>query len=81
MAEAAVVGRPDLRLGEKVVAVIQLSAGAPPDDATRDRLTAVCQRQLARYKVPEEWIFVSTMPRNAMNKVVKARLKADIFGS
>ena len=81
VAEAAVVGRPDLRLGEKVVAVIQLSAGAPPDDATRDRLTAVCQRQLARYKVPEEWIFVSTMPRNAMNKVVKARLKADIFGS
>jgi acyl-CoA synthetase (AMP-forming)/AMP-acid ligase II len=80
IAEAAVIGRPDVRLGEKVVAVIQLSPGETGTDDTVERLTDACRSQLARYKVPEEWIFVTSMPRNAMNKVVKARLRAEILG-
>lgn len=81
VAEAAVIGRPDPRLGERVVAVIQLSPGATAGEALQGELEAHCRANLARYKTPEEWIFVSEMPRNAMNKVVKAQLKAQHFGS
>ena len=81
VAEAAVIGRPDVRLGEKVVAVVQLSADGAGDAEQLERLAEACRRSLARYKVPEEWIFVRSMPRNAMNKVVKSRLRTEIFGA
>ncbi|MBV9509052.1 MAG: AMP-binding protein [Caulobacteraceae bacterium] len=79
--EAAVIGRPDNRLGERVVAVVQLPAGGQASEALRAELEAHCRENLARYKVPEEWIFVDAMPRNAMNKVVKAKLREQHFGA
>ena len=69
---AAVFGLPDPRLGERVVAVVQPRAGASPDEGT---LKQHVGGQLARYKVPEAVRFVDEMPRNAMNKIVKARLR------
>ena len=79
VADAAVIGREDDRLGERVVAVIQLGRGDIEQDAVRELLQASCLQQLARYKVPEEWVFVDSMPRNAMNKVVKSELKKALF--
>ena len=73
--DAAVVGRPDPRLGEIVAAFVELAPGVAADGALREALAAACRDQLARYKVPELWTFVDAMPRNAMNKIVKARLK------
>lgn len=71
VAAAAVFGLPDVRLGERVVAVVQLAAGA---SAEADALTAYVRGRLARYKTPEEVRFVDEMPRNAMNKIVKREL-------
>ena len=71
VAECAVLGIPDRRLGERVVAAVVL---APGGDASADALQAHCARQLARYKVPERIAFVDAMPRNAMSKVVKREL-------
>ena len=34
-----------------------------------------CLAQLARYKVPREYVFVDSLPRNAMGKVQHFRLK------
>ena len=79
VADCAVVGRPDERLGETVVAFVQPSPGAAASDDLREALLTLCRENLARYKVPEEIVFVTDMPRNAMNKVVKAELKARHF--
>jgi acyl-CoA synthetase (AMP-forming)/AMP-acid ligase II len=75
VADCAVVGKPDVRLGEKVVAFVQAAPGALASGSLQEDLQTLCRDNLARYKVPEEWIFVSEMPRNAMNKVVKSKLK------
>ncbi len=69
----AVVGLPDERLGERVVAVVQFTPGAALTD---DELTAHCGANLARYKVPERWVVVDELPRNAMGKIVRQDLPA-----
>jgi O-succinylbenzoic acid--CoA ligase len=62
---------PDERLGERVVAVVEPEAGGPFDAAAvRDH----CLAHLARYKVPERFVPVDRLPRNAMGKIVRADL-------
>jgi len=72
VAACAVVGRPDDRLGERVVAFVQPVEGATLDI---DQLRAHCSANLARYKVPEEFHVVDAFERNAMGKIVKAGLR------
>jgi long-chain acyl-CoA synthetase len=68
---SAVVGVPDERLGERVVALVEPAAGVTLDlDALRAHLTA----NLARYKVPEQIVVVTSFPRNAMGKIVRKDL-------
>ncbi|HTO69242.1 MAG TPA: AMP-binding protein [Myxococcota bacterium] len=73
VAASAVLGRPDTRLGQRVVAAVQLAPGA---SARPDELAAFARERLARYKVPEEIALVAALPRNAMGKVVKRELEA-----
>lgn len=72
VAACAVVGRPDDRLGERVVAFVQPAEGATLD---LEALRAHCAANLARYKVPEEFHVVEAFERNAMGKIVKAGLR------
>jgi long-chain acyl-CoA synthetase len=65
---AAVIGIPDDRLGQRVGAAVEL---APGSDVTVDDLKAHCLKNLARYKVPEQWRLVP-LSRNAMGKVVRS---------
>jgi len=76
VAEAAVFGLPDVRLGERVVAAVVLEPGAGAD---AEALRVHCADQLARYKVPDSIAIVDAMPRNAMSKIVKRAL-APLFG-
>jgi long-chain acyl-CoA synthetase len=69
VAEVAVFGIPDERLGEKVAALVQLS-----EETDLGVLRAVCAGQLARYKVPEVWGVVDTFPLNAMGKIIRTGL-------
>ena len=73
MAASAVLGRPDRRLGERVVAAVQLAAGA---SVRVEQLVDFARARLARYKVPEEIAIVAVLPRNAMGKVVKRELES-----
>ena len=73
VAACAVVGTPDERLGERVVAFVEPAPGA---SVTGDELASHCRAQLAAYKVPEEWHLVDEMPRNAMGKILKPDLRA-----
>lgn len=65
---SAVVGVPDERLGERVVALIE---GPSVDIAA---LTEHCLANLAKYKVPERFVLVDQFPRNAMNKIIRKEL-------
>jgi len=72
VAEAAVFGVPDARLGERVVAALVL---APGSEATPQQLRDACGAELARYKVPERIALVESLPKNAMSKVLKRELR------
>ncbi len=69
---SAVVGIPDERLGERVGAFVELAPGARVE---AESLRAQCLEKLARYKVPERIEFIERLPRNAMNKIERAKLK------
>ena len=72
VADAAVVGRPDDRLGHEVVAFVELVSGAT---ASPDELRAGCAERLARYKVPTRLHLVAGFERNAMGKIQKGSLE------
>jgi acyl-CoA synthetase (AMP-forming)/AMP-acid ligase II len=77
VAAVAVLGIADERLGQRVAAVIELSEAATvvPAGELLQSLQAHCAMQLARYKVPEQIRFVDSLPRNAMNKIIKPQLQ------
>ncbi len=76
VSEAAVLGHADDRLGERVVAAVQLEAGASVEASELREFTL---ERLARYKVPDDIRVLKALPRNAMGKVVKRELEP-LFG-
>ena len=66
IAECAVIGRPDPKWQEVPVAYVVRRAGRAADSAA---LEAYLLGQLARFKVPREYVFVERLPRNALGKV------------
>jgi acyl-CoA synthetase (AMP-forming)/AMP-acid ligase II len=73
VAEAAVFGVPDDRLGELVGAAIVLADGA---SLTEDRLREFLSTSLAKFKIPERiWILGEPLPRNASGKFLKRDLR------
>ena len=66
---SAVIGVADERLGERVVALIE-------GDADEEALRDYCLANLAKYKVPERFVFIDQFPRNAMNKIIRKDLQA-----
>jgi fatty-acyl-CoA synthase len=75
VAEAAVVGAPDPKWQEVPVACVVPRAGVQADPA---EIEAFCLRELARFKVPRRYIFVESLPRNALGKVQHFRLKEQL---
>lgn len=73
VAGSAVAGVPDERLGERVVAAVELDGGAA---LSADELIERCTTELARYKVPERILLVEELPRNAMGKVDRKAVAA-----
>jgi fatty-acyl-CoA synthase len=72
VAECGVIGRPDSRWDEVPVAYIIRRTGASTD---ADSLKTHVQSQLARFKVPREFVFVEDLPRTALGKVQHFMLK------
>jgi acyl-coenzyme A synthetase/AMP-(fatty) acid ligase len=70
VADAAVVGRVDERLGEVPVAYVVVSG----HDVEADALLALCREHLAPYKVPVRIEIVDGLPRNEIGKIVLGQL-------
>jgi non-ribosomal peptide synthetase component E (peptide arylation enzyme) len=71
--EVAVVGYPDERLGEKVCAVV---VPKPGERVTLEEIVRYLkEKDIAVYKLPERLHIVDAMPRNAINKIEKQKLK------
>jgi fatty-acyl-CoA synthase len=73
--EACVVGRPDARWGEAVVAAVVLRRGARMSEA---EVMALFQGRIARYKHPREVRFMAQLPRSALGKIRKEDVRAAI---
>ena len=69
--ESAVVGLPDDDLGERVHAFV-----VPESSVDLTELESFARSQLAGFKVPKAISLIDELPRNAMGKVQKARLRA-----
>ncbi|SDG78763.1 class I adenylate-forming enzyme family protein [Roseospirillum parvum] len=75
VADAVVVGRSDGRWGEVPVACVVLRQG---HSLTAEALLARFEGRLARYKHPKDVAFFNALPRNAMGKVQRFRLRATL---
>jgi long-chain acyl-CoA synthetase len=75
VAEAAVVGVPDERLGEEVMAAIVVR---PAMELLEHELVTWCRERLAAYKCPRVFQFRSELPKNTLGKILKDELAAGV---
>jgi len=73
VALAAVIGMPDERWGERVVAYVVLSDDA--NEITSDVLVGHCRSLIAGYKVPKALHIVPALPMTSTGKIMKRALK------
>ena len=75
IADVSVVGLPDARRGEIVVAAVVLKPGATLDEAA---IRAYAKQRLARYKVPRRVVAVEELPKSLLGKVLRAQVRQDL---
>jgi fatty-acyl-CoA synthase len=72
VASAQVIGVPDARLGEELMAWVALREG---EALTDDELRAFCSERLSHFKVPRYWKVVAEFPMTVTGKVQKFRMR------
>jgi acyl-CoA synthetase (AMP-forming)/AMP-acid ligase II len=70
--EVAVLGQPDPKWGENVVAVIAVRPGFA---VSSSEIIAFCKERIASYKKPRHVVFIDVLPKNASGKVLKRELR------
>jgi acyl-CoA synthetase (AMP-forming)/AMP-acid ligase II len=78
IAQAAVIGVPDERMGEVGMAFVVPTAGTAPDP---DAVVAWAREHMANFKVPRRVEVVAALPMNASNKVLKGELRERAAGA
>ena len=72
VADVQVVGLPDLKLGETVLAWVKLKAG---ESATEDEIREFCKGRIAHFKIPQYVRFVEAFPMTVSGKVQKYQIR------
>ena len=78
VAESAVVGLPDARWGEVPVAVLVRSPDAAGQALDAEAVLAHLQSRIARFKLPRRVVFMDSLPKSALGKVLKPQLQAQL---
>jgi acyl-CoA synthetase (AMP-forming)/AMP-acid ligase II len=73
VADVAVIGVPSERWGESPIAIV---VPRPAADLTEQHVLDHCRANLARFKCPAKVVFVDSLPRSAVGKVLKRDLRA-----
>lgn len=79
VAEAAVIGVVHAKWGQvpRAVVVLRGSSGTNQTEGREVALRGFCRERLAKYKVPESFRFVTSLPRTGAGKVDKKRLESE----
>ena len=72
VSESSVVGVPDAKWGEKIVAAVVKKPGS---EVNSDDIRNMCKKHLHDWKCPKEVNFLKELPRNTMGKVLKEEVK------
>ena len=72
IADVQVIGVPDAKYGEELMAWIKLRPGA---SVTGDELRAFCKGKIATYKIPRYWKFVDAFPMTVTGKIQKYKMR------
>jgi fatty-acyl-CoA synthase len=74
VADVQVIGVPDARYGEAVMACIILKQG---QEISKEEMTEYIKSHMARHKVPQYIEFVNEFPMNAAGKVLKYKMREE----
>ena len=74
MQDVQVIGVPDKKYGEEILASIVLKV---PGSVTQQEMTDYIKASMARHKVPRYIEFVDAFPMNAAGKVLKYKMRED----
>ena len=77
VAQSAVIGIPDERMGEVAMAYIVAKAGS---ELTAEKVVAWCKQNMSNYKVPRRVEIIDAFPLNATGKVMKFVLRDRALG-
>ena len=72
VADAAAIGVPDAKWGERPVLIVKLAEDAPED---AEAILAHYDGKVAKWQIPDRVHFVEDIPRNATGKIVKTQLR------
>lgn len=75
VSEVAVIGIPDEKMGEEMVACVVVKRGAI---VSEEELIAYCQEHLAKNKTPRRIVFLESLPRNGVGKILKTHLRKSV---
>ena len=70
--DVQVIGVPDRKFGEEVMAWVRLRSGRAP---TEEQLKLFCKAKLAYFKVPHYWKFVDSFPMTVTGKIQKFKMR------
>jgi fatty-acyl-CoA synthase len=70
--EAQVIGVPDARYGEEVMAWVRVKAG---HTITTDEISSYCKGKIATYKIPRYWKLVDEFPMTVTGKIQKYKMR------
>jgi fatty-acyl-CoA synthase len=72
VSDVQLIGIPDQRFGEEVMAWIMLKPG---ENASEEEIKDFCRERIAQYKVPRHIKFVSEFPMSVAGKIQKFRMR------